>query len=196
MFPLFGKNKPHIFLTKKKKKKKITAIGASEKVGSCKNLGYTLPFAVSRLKTIKLYKICFENKEFTLVLLMYSLIYSFIYMAVVSTPSTPSFPHPLSSSDPVSIHFLFQKIAVLQKVATKQNKTRHNRPGESPHVTTGQGNLIKEKEPREQAKASEIHPFPLLGIPKQVQVNTMTNTQRIWCSAMLAVNISVSPCES
>jgi hypothetical protein len=83
-------------------------------------LGYTLPFAVSRLKTIKLYKICFENKEFTLVLLMYSLIYSFIYMAVVSTPSThlspPStFPHPRSTALPVSL----QKRTGLLGIQTK-----------------------------------------------------------------------------
>lgn len=57
---------------------------------------------------------------------------------------------------------------------TKQGTIRQSK---RPHTNAAQGNLEGGNESREQKKESEIHLFPLLGVPQKHKLTTTTYMQ-------------------
>jgi hypothetical protein len=85
-------------------------------------------------------------------------------------------------------------------MSAKQDKTRYNKTRQNPHIEAGQGNPVGEKESQEHARESKTHLLLLLGVPQSHQANSHNiyteDLAQTPAGPVLAVSVSVSPCET
>lgn len=118
-----------------------------------------------------------------------------IHLNHSSPPSTSIHPHLPSPQVHSPSIFCSEKKQVSKR--RQQNRTKQDtiRQSESHNIKSEQVNPIRGKESQEQAKESELHLLPLLGVPQGTELTALSSTQRTWCRPMQASHASVSPCE-
>lgn len=112
------------------------------------------------------------------------------FFSQTTHPDHSFFSLPLVSLDPFP-HCFLQKETDLQGTTNKHYKVIYIKTRQNPHIKPGQEDTLWGKETQEQAKDSEMHTLPLLGVTQNTKLTAIAYIQSTWWRPMQVLCLSL-----